>query len=240
MLLLLSLGCWFFGGVDFQVKAAGVVDTSWLRCVNSWKDIPPLPAGREDCVGVALNGLFYVIAGFVENEHDQRTVDVYDPVKAEWYPMRDVWVFSRQMPCPVTSMKGCMYALDDWDGNTIKLYNPESKVWVSLAPLPSLDVAAGRRPKGFNFGLIGLGDELYVLGGKLLTLNPSPYPWKRLDVVRLNSVMACRPSSSAEGGGGGGGGGVAWRRVESMGLARGQVLGCAVLEEADMRHSVTV
>lgn len=197
---------------------------------NRWEMIAPLPNGREDCVGVALSNLFYIIAGVVENHADQRTVEIYDPLRGTWYSLHDLWLFSRQMPCPVTSMHGHMYALDDWDANTIKMYDPQVAAWVSVGPVPGVEVPGQiRKPKGFNFGLIGLRNELYVLGGKVLRWQPANGHWKKFDILRLNTVIACNPSIKDDN--------VPWRRVKSMGDSRGAVLGCAVLEEESRKDS---
>ncbi|KAL2652475.1 hypothetical protein R1flu_020603 [Riccia fluitans] len=226
-----SFACAVIGG---KVYVAGGCSSSRRRplaCAevydpleDRWEDIAPLPNARDDCVGVALGDLFYVIAGIIENHADQRTVEVYDPSRMAWYSLPDVWLFSRQMPCPVTSMQGSMYALDDWDANTIKVYEPQVGAWVSVGPVPGVEVPGqDRRPKGFNFGLTGLRDELYVLGGKVLRWQPANGHWKKFDILRLNTVIACNPAVKGRE--------VSWRKMKPMGESRGAVLGCAVLEE---------
>eukprot|EP00249_Psilotum_nudum_P007580 c20672_g1_i1 orf=206-1249(-) len=103
---------------------------------DKWQDLPPLPSAREDCVGVNLGGLFYVVAGVVDNHISQKQAEVFDPERSVWYSIWDMWLFARQMPCPVTAVDGCIYALDDWDANYIKAWKPYGMGWEKLGPVP--------------------------------------------------------------------------------------------------------
>nr|ADE77005.1 unknown [Picea sitchensis] len=188
---------------------------------DSWQDIPPLPSAREDCAGFCCGGLFYVVAG-IDNRAEQKTAEVFDPVKGSWYSHQNFWLFFRLMPCPLTTIKDCIYVIDDWDGNNVKFRDAATGCWITVGPVPSVQFSdLSRALKGFGFGLIGFQNDLYVLGGKVLKWEPSDGHWQNFEVVKLNVVRACKISGTQP----------EWREVRPIRGSHGAVVGCAVLEE---------
>ncbi|KAH9319451.1 hypothetical protein KI387_021220, partial [Taxus chinensis] len=188
---------------------------------DRWQEISPLPSAREDCVGFSCGGLFYVVAG-IDNRAEQKTAEVFDPVKGTWYSQLNFWLFFRLMPCPVTTVKDCIYVIDDWDGNNIKVWDASSGSWVNVGPVPSVRFSdLSQALKGFGFGLIGFQNDLYVVGGKVLKWEPSNGHWRNVEIVKLNVVRICRIRGTQP----------EWREVRPIRGSNGAVVGCAVLEE---------
>eukprot|EP01018_Ginkgo_biloba_P008475 Gb_11138 [translate_table: standard] len=188
---------------------------------DRWQEIPPLPSVRDECVGFSSGGLFYVVAG-TDKRADQKTAEVFDPIKGSWCSIQNFWLFFRPMSCPVTTIKDSIYVIDDWDGNNLKFRDASSGSWIGLGPVPSVKFSDHSRPlKGFGFGLIGFQNDLYVLGGKVLKWEPSDGHWRNVDVVKLNVVRVCTPTAIQ----------LEWREVKPMRGSHGAIVGCAVLEE---------
>uniref|UniRef100_A0A0C9S6B9 TSA: Wollemia nobilis Ref_Wollemi_Transcript_15188_1284 transcribed RNA sequence n=1 Tax=Wollemia nobilis TaxID=56998 RepID=A0A0C9S6B9_9CONI len=188
---------------------------------DRWQEIPPMSIAREDCVGFSSGGFFYVVAG-TDNREEQKTAEIFDPVKGSWYSQQNFWLFFRIMPCPVTTVEDCIYIIDDWDGNNVKYWDALSGCWVNIGPVPSVRFSdISHAPKGFGFGLIGFRNDLYVIGGKVLKWEPSDGHWRNVEIVKLNVVRICKLSGRQP----------EWREVRSIRGSHGAVVGCAVLEE---------
>lgn len=188
---------------------------------DSWQDIPPLPSAREDCVGFSSGGLFYVVAG-TDAQGEQKTAEILDPGKGSWCSQQNFWLFFRLVPCPVATVKDCIYMIDDWDGNDVKYWDPMSGCWVNIGSVPSVQFSGHSHAlKAFGFGVIGFQNEMYVIGGKVLKWEPSDGHWRKVEIVKLNLVRVCKISGAQ----------LEWREVRPVRGSQGAVVGCAVLEE---------
>ncbi|CAL5432995.1 unnamed protein product [Camellia sinensis] len=157
-----------------------------------WVSIPDLHHTHNTaCSGVVIDGKVHVL------HKGLSTVQVLDGVKLGW----TVWDYG-WLQGPMAVIRGALYVMSH--GIIFKQEIEASKVVVSASEF--------RRRIGF--AMIGLGDDIYVIGGVVI----GPERWnsdiKKLSVVNVLTIGSERPI---------------WRRVAPMTRCYGPILGCAQL-----------
>ncbi|OIW11284.1 hypothetical protein TanjilG_28375 [Lupinus angustifolius] len=154
-----------------------------------WTPMPDLHRTHNSaCSGVVIEGKVHVL------HKDMSTVQVLDNAGQGWTVEEFEWLQG-----PMAVVQGALYVISH---GLIKQDKEVRKV---------LDSASEFRRR-FGFAMIGLGDELYVIGGLIGPDRMSDIqPLSDVDVLTLGSE---RPT---------------WRRAASMTRCQGTILGCTVL-----------
>ncbi|CAI9785677.1 unnamed protein product [Fraxinus pennsylvanica] len=157
-----------------------------------WVSIPDLHHTHNSaCTGVVIGGKVHVL------HKGLSTVQVLDSIKQGWTVHDYGWLQG-----PMAVVKGKLYVMSH--GQIYKQEREFSKLVVSASEF--------RRKIGF--GMIGLGDDIYIIGG---VIGPDRMNWDikvttDVDVLSLGNE---RP---------------VWHQVAPMTRCRGPVLGCAQLK----------
>lgn len=157
-----------------------------------WVSIPDLHRTHNSaCSGVVINGKVHVL------HKGLSTVQVFENVGPGW----TVWDYG-WLQGPMTVVQGTVYVLSH--GFIFKQEGDARKVVVS----------ASEFRKRIGFAMIGLGHEIYVIGG---VIGPDRWNWdiKPLSDVEVLTIGAERPT---------------WRQVAPMTRCRGTILGCTQLQ----------
>lgn len=189
--------------------------------LDRWDELPSMSIIQMDCVGLTYKGGFHVL-----NDHlglpDQNKSEVFNPSDKTWHEVENTWPFSRAMQFAVTvAGNGRVYTVFDWGESCIKTRDSDEEEWYNIGSVPPVVLTNHTRPlEAFGYGFAALGQELYVVGGKVLKWDESGAG--RFDIVKLSTVRVCDPTSAP----------LKWRETKPMcGLARGAVLGWATMEE---------
>ncbi|OVA13501.1 Kelch repeat type 1 [Macleaya cordata] len=189
---------------------------------DRWEELPPMPAPQMDCIGLSYKGCFHVLSDHV-GLPDQNTSEVFNPSDRTWQTVEDVWPFSRAMQFAVTVVgDDRVYTVVDWGESSIKTRDTDQGEWYNVGSVPPVLLPDHTRPlEAFGYGFAAHGQDLYIVGGKVLK-------WEelgagRFDIVKLDLVRVCDPTVVP----------LKWRETRPMGgLARGAVIGCAFMEES--------
>ncbi|XP_057460319.1 F-box/kelch-repeat protein SKIP30-like [Actinidia eriantha] len=158
---------------------------------DEWVSIPDLyHTHNTACSGVVIGGKVHVL------HKGLSTVQVLDDVDLGWTVRDYSWLQG-----PVAVVQGALYVMSD--GLIFKQEIEARKVLVSASEF--------RRRIGF--AMIGLGDDIYVIGG---VIGPEYYNW---DILKLSDVNVLTIGSDRP----------VWRQVASMTRCRGTILGCTQL-----------
>ncbi|KAF8392755.1 hypothetical protein HHK36_023104 [Tetracentron sinense] len=188
---------------------------------DKWEELPPMPIWQMNCLGLSYKGQFHVLSDQV-GLSDENTSKVFNPSDRAWCTVENAWPFSRAMQFAVQVMgDDQVYTLGDWGESSIKTRDTDQGEWYSVGSVPCVILPDHSRPlEAFGYGFAALGRQLYILGGKVLKWEESGAG--RFDVVKLGLVRVCEPTVVP----------LKWRETRPMcGSARGEVLGCASMEE---------
>ncbi|KAK9281965.1 hypothetical protein L1049_004874 [Liquidambar formosana] len=156
-----------------------------------WISIPDLHCTHNSaCSGVVINGKVHVL------HKGLSTVQVLENVRPGWTVSDCGWLQG-----PMAVVKGALFVMSH--GIIFKQNGEARKVVVSASEF--------RRRIGF--AMIGLGDEIYVIGGVI-----GPDRWNR-DIKPLSDVDVLTIGSERP----------TWRQVAPMTRCRGTILGCTQL-----------
>ncbi|PIA31721.1 hypothetical protein AQUCO_04900187v1 [Aquilegia coerulea] len=209
-----------------------------LRC---WSQRASMLVPRARFACCVLDGKIIVAGGFTNFRKSISKAEIYDPEKDVWVPLQDLllthnsacsgvviggkvhvlhkglstvqlldttvfrWVVEDYgwLQGPMAVVRGELYVLSN--GVIFKQGKEQRKKKV-VASAPDFQSRIG-------FAMIGLGDDLYMIGGVIGPgrLNVDIKPLSDVDAL---SVRSERPS---------------WRQVKPMTLCHGTLLGCAVL-----------
>ncbi|XP_068635168.1 F-box/kelch-repeat protein SKIP30-like [Aristolochia californica] len=214
---------------------------SYDPAIRQWSRCAHMLVPRVMFACCVLDGKIVVAGGFTNCRKSVSKAEIYDPEKDVWNPMPDLtnthntacsgvviggkvhvvhkgystvqilehrgnrWLVEDYgwLQGPMAVVKGELYVLSH--GLVFKQYK-EDKV-------KKLISSASEFQSRIGFGMIGLGDELYVIGGVI-----GPGRWnlviKRLPDVDVLAVGSERPT---------------WRQVAPMTRCRGTILGCTLL-----------
>ncbi len=129
---------------------------------DTWSFKSPIPTPRADSRGAVVNGILYVMGGFLDsNGRAVTTNEAYDPATDTW---------SEKAPMTVPDRSGAAAAINDIiylvggsnNNNdclalsTAQAYDTATDTWASIAPMPTARFALGA-------GVVG--GILYALGG---------------------------------------------------------------------------
>lgn len=131
---------------------------------GEWVKLRGMPTARSEMTAVTLDGMIYVIGGYVNGSapwRSSKAVEVYDPATNLWsqraaLPMGlnhmqaaahkgKVYVFGGLPDCE------CEPGPDGW------VYDPATNNWTTIAPLPDWRIAGAA---------VSLGDYVYLVGGQ--------------------------------------------------------------------------
>ncbi|XP_068660709.1 F-box/kelch-repeat protein At1g16250 [Aristolochia californica] len=183
---------------------------------DRWEDLPEMTMPCKDSCGISYEGQFCVFGGKMEQDH-QSITEVFVPSDWKWHAAKDVNPFARTTEFSLTEVGGCLYTISEWQ-NSIKAKKMDQRDWTVIGSLPPVFLPDHSRPlESFGFGLVGLGKNIYVLGGKVLKFARSAAP--RFDIAKLDLVRVCDPRAMP----------LEWREIRSMRGVRGAVVGCCSL-----------
>ncbi|XP_042450987.1 F-box/kelch-repeat protein SKIP30-like [Zingiber officinale] len=206
-----------------------------------WTRRSPMLVHRAMFACCALDGKIVVAGGFTNCRETITNAEIYDPQLDKWEPLPDL-CHSHSSACSGVVLRGKMHVLHkglstvqildfgrkEWDvADYGWLQGPMAVVRGELYVLSNGCISkqcAKNLPDRvvsyvsdfhcrIGFGMIGVGDEIYIIGG---VIGPGPRNQciKQLSDADALNVRAERP---------------AWRRVSAMTHCCGSILGCAVL-----------
>ena len=137
----------------------------------TWERRADLAVGRSEMPAATLDGMIFVAGGFGAGARADR----YDPVADQWQQLADLPVETNHPG--IAAIQGRIIVAGGYtmDGQTAHdgmwAYRNDSDDWQVVGELPE--------PMG-AFGLVAVGDELYLVGGALGSLNgePSSATWR--------------------------------------------------------------
>ncbi|XP_055813244.1 F-box/kelch-repeat protein SKIP30 isoform X1 [Solanum dulcamara] len=158
---------------------------------NVWDPIPDLHHTHNTaCSGVVIGGKVHVL------HKGLSTVQVLENVKQGWTVHEYGWLQG-----PMAVARGELYVLSHW---LIHRQERETRKMV---------VSASEFRRRIGFAMIGLGDEIYIVGG---VIGPERWNW---DIKLLSDVDVLTLGSERQ----------VWRQVTPMTRCRGTVLGCTLM-----------
>ncbi|OIW05005.1 hypothetical protein TanjilG_06417 [Lupinus angustifolius] len=210
---------------------------SYDPVVRQWSPRASMCVPRSMFACCVLNGRIVVAGGFTSCRKSISQAEMYDPEKDVWIPMPDLHR-THNSACSGVVIGGKVHVLHK-DMSTVQVldnagqgWNVEEFEWLQ-GPMAVVQGAlyvmshglikqdkevrkvvgsASEFRRRFGFAMIGLGDELYVIGGLIGPDRMSDIqPLSDVDVLTLGSE---RPT---------------WRRSAPMTRCRGTILGCTLL-----------
>jgi hypothetical protein len=150
---------------------------------GSWTTGAPMPTARTEVTGATLDGVVYVIGGFISNGTHVALVEAYDTAT-------DAWLSPNPAPLPqaldhagAASVNGKLYVVGGYSQFPSMIspatyeYDPDSDQWTEKAQMPLARAAAAT---------VELGGKIYVMGGVgpspeiPLVYNPGDDSWSQL------------------------------------------------------------
>ncbi|CAM8934910.1 unnamed protein product [Rhodiola kirilowii] len=190
---------------------------------NRWDDLPPLPNPMAHCIGISYNGKFHVWKSFV----DQGTME-YSPLDRQWCSRDDMWLkpMNILMHREIVVINDHMYAVKDKDEEkSVEAFNTQIGDWLHLGSVPPVTLP-DHPPiyKYFRYGVCGLRNKLYILGGCIKSVDSRKYA--HIKNGKLWTVRVCDLSSTP----------LQWRETRPIpdrtrGCTLGWIIACASLEE---------
>jgi N-acetylneuraminic acid mutarotase len=128
-----------------------------------WHTIAAMPTARANPAAAELGGAVYVAGGFT-NDQTLDVVERFDPLTGSWSE-------STRLPVPrgaaaAASLGGLLYvaggsipvtAKDDEITASVVAFNPRTKSWTTVAPMPTAR---------WRLRLVAAGGNLYAIGGQ--------------------------------------------------------------------------
>ena len=154
---------YLFGGWNGETYLSTVL--MYDPALDNWQERTPMPTARAFSGAAVAGGKIYVIGGqagdtpLVVNE-------VYTPARDNTEG-KSPWETGFPIPDPrqgmqVATIADAIYVLggtNQSNSNYGLIYIPQSNTWQSLEPSP--------QPLGVSFGLVSIGPQLYITGGKV-------------------------------------------------------------------------
>ncbi|KAL3328487.1 hypothetical protein AABB24_035896 [Solanum stoloniferum] len=158
---------------------------------NVWDPIPDLHHTHNSaCSGVVIGGKVHVL------HKGLSTVQVLENVKQGWTVHEYGWLQG-----PMAVVRGELYVLSHW-----LIYRQERET-------RKMVVSASEFRRRIGFAMIGLGDDIYIVGG---VIGPERWNW---DIKLLSDVDVLTLGNERQ----------VWRQVAPMTRCRGTVLGCTLM-----------
>ena len=199
----------FFGGTD--ARLARDFGDHWVLDLDaapgtagaSWRPLAPLPTPRNHVGYATVGGKVYCIGGQLlgdEKAGNVSDVHAYDPATNRWtavarlpFPLSHTHTSTVVLGGRIVTVGG--KTNDPYFPKTIGdvlSYDPASKTWVALPPLPDVRQAAVAQL---------IGDRLYVTTGTPRGINPQPQTWSR-QMTNAWDAAAAMPVAMGEVAGG--------------------------------------
>lgn len=131
---------------------------------NRWFSKPDLPVGLHHAGAAVLDGVLYVVGGFIESDDT-----IWSPSDRvfRFDPARDTW--TEQAPLPtargglaVATVQGKLFAVSGYDGkenpSAVEVYDPALDQWSAVVPLPT--------PRD-HLAAVAIDETLYAIGGRV-------------------------------------------------------------------------
>ncbi|KAL2630908.1 hypothetical protein R1flu_015594 [Riccia fluitans] len=209
---------------------------------HKWEQMANMLTARSQFACCVFKGRIIVAGGFTNTRKSIPLTEVYKPSEDTWEPLAEldqvpnaacsgivvedkVHVVHKGVgPPQVYDAEENMWTVSDreWSWGKMAVVNQELYVVrhgfvIREQKQPALKKSLCSWPDCQNrisFGVVGLGTDLYVIGG---IMGPRPHA---LDIVALNDVDICNVGDQNP----------TWRKGASMTVSKGSVLGCAVLK----------
>ena len=150
---------------------------------SGWSARAAVPTPRTECAAAALDGLIYVVGGFLGDGQTTGIAERYDPVTDGWSTIAPL-PEGRNHPT-LAALGGKLYLVGGYDGagrptNTVFAYDPGPDRWTLISTMPG-----GRAAHGAAV----VGERLYVVGGEgpdaatTLAYEPTSGGWTRLAAI---------------------------------------------------------
>ena len=162
---------------------------------SAWKQLAPLPIGREGGYATIIGGRIYVGHGNSVFGDDNFNY-VYDPATNTWHSAASAPIGRAETTgvCAVDEDgQGKAYVIGGRDFNAnggfggvldhVIAYNPVADAWERKAPMPTERAGLGAATVP---GLLNGGDAIFAIGGRDTT---SPHTGSPLDVVEVYDVV---------------------------------------------------
>ncbi|KAK9106765.1 hypothetical protein Syun_022776 [Stephania yunnanensis] len=188
---------------------------------DRWEELPSMPMPQMDCMGLTYRGGFLVL-GELFGAPDIPASVIYDPLDKTWCKGEDIRRSSKAMQLAIAIVPNDrFYIVLDSGESSIKTRETDESEWHVVGSVPPVVLPDHIRPlEAFGYGFAVLGQDLYVVGGKVLKWEE--FGAGRFDIVKLKTVKACNSSDVP----------LKWREIKPMcRSARGAVIGCATMEE---------
>ncbi|BBN09537.1 hypothetical protein MPTK1_4g20550 [Marchantia polymorpha subsp. ruderalis] len=209
---------------------------------RKWEQRASMLTARSQFACCVLGDQIVVAGGFTNTRKSLASSEIYNPVENLWEPMAELSLV-HNAACSGVVLEGKVHVVHkgyglpqvydakenkwtrsdcEWSWGKMALVNQELYVvrhgFVTREqkqpPLRKLLCSWPDCLDRISFGVIGLGTDLYVIGG---IMAPRPHA---LDIVSLYDVDICNVGDESPN----------WRKGASMTVSRGTVLGCAVLK----------
>lgn len=211
---------------------------SYDPVVRQWAPRTPMLVPRVMFACCVLNGKIVVAGGFTSCRKSISQAEMYDPEKDVWIQMPDLHC-THNSACSGVVIGGKVHVLHKGLSTVQVLDNGGPPGWTvqesgwRQGPMAVVGGALYVMSHGFiikqdkgerkivgsastrriGFGMIGVGDDLYVIGG---VIGPDRWNW---DIKPLANVDILTPGSDR----------TTWRQASPMSRCRGTILGCTLL-----------
>jgi N-acetylneuraminic acid mutarotase len=156
-------------GRGFTVAALALIGAA-TTLPGSWDSGPPLPVARSEVAVAAVGDEFYVIGGYANGNVDQARVDVYAQSGTVMHNRRGGYYWYAESALPrglnhiaAVGFEGKIYTFGGFSEQNnaaaadANVYDPSSRQWTPIAPLP--------RALG-SISVAVLGNEIHLAGGR--------------------------------------------------------------------------
>ncbi|KAL3688693.1 hypothetical protein R1sor_015002 [Riccia sorocarpa] len=209
---------------------------------HEWEQMANMLTARSQFACCVLKGRIVVAGGFTNTRKSLPLTEIYKPSEDKWEPLAELDQVPNAA-CSGIVLEGKVHVVHKGVGPP-QVYDADENKWTvsdcewSWGKMAVVDEELYVVRHGFvireqkqpalkkslcswpdcrnriSFGVIGLGTDLYVIGG---IMGPRPHA---LEIVALNDVDICNVGDLNP----------TWRRGASMTVSKGSVLGCAVLK----------
>lgn len=133
------------------------------KASDSWSIATALPEGRHHAGIASLNGLVYVVGGFIQSFmsiwHAVPTVYQYNPATKAWRELSPMPTARGALG--VATYQNRLYAIGGYDGKhnsgAVEIFDPQTNTWSSGASMPT--------PRD-HLAVVTAGNLIYTIGGR--------------------------------------------------------------------------
>lgn len=151
------------GGHDEDKKALASVEAFDLE-TNAWVSLPSMREERDECTGVVVDGMFYVVSGYGSDSQGnfRESGEVFDPARNSWTFVDNMWPFSSPdsdlaSPSSLATMAGNLYGVLRKE---IVVYSQERNAWTVVATIPE----ESEKGELTSSSITAIGNRLVITG----------------------------------------------------------------------------